>query len=191
MSASKPPTPRFLNNAQAAAYLNLSPRTLEKQRVIGGGPGSRQFGTGVLDLFDARTLLSQFVRLARGVQRREHHGEWFFFAVFAGAQPADSVGIGIAGAVAVPDEKLLLLVFGRGIGLGAIDMRTPPDHGVVEIDSTAAGNRVIAVFGRRPRLRFGSSATLRSPNASRWVRLSMFYCEGSNASATAAVVDGL
>src|SRR3546814_12837709 len=39
---------------------------------------------------------------------------------FVGDDAADSVGIGIAGAVAVPDEKLLLLVFGRGIGLGDV-----------------------------------------------------------------------
>ena len=42
------PTPHFLNNTQAAAYLNLSPRTLEKQRVIGGGPRFRKFGRRVL-----------------------------------------------------------------------------------------------------------------------------------------------
>ncbi len=45
---SKPPTPRFLNTMQAAAYLNLSPRTLEKQRVIGGGPWFRKFGRRVV-----------------------------------------------------------------------------------------------------------------------------------------------
>jgi hypothetical protein len=45
---SKPPTPRLLNNTQAAAYLNLSPRTLEKQRVIGGGPWFRKFGRRVV-----------------------------------------------------------------------------------------------------------------------------------------------
>ncbi len=46
--ASEPPTPHYLNNTQAAAYLNLSPRTLEKQRVIGGGPWFRKFGRRVL-----------------------------------------------------------------------------------------------------------------------------------------------
>jgi hypothetical protein len=37
------PLPVFLNNEQAARYLNLSPRTLEKHRVIGGGPRFRKF----------------------------------------------------------------------------------------------------------------------------------------------------
>jgi hypothetical protein len=44
---SRTPTPRFLNNTRAAAYLNLSPRTLEKQRVFGGGPWFRKFGRRV------------------------------------------------------------------------------------------------------------------------------------------------
>jgi hypothetical protein len=38
----------FLNNDEAARFLNLSPRTLEKQRVIGGGPRFRKFGRRVL-----------------------------------------------------------------------------------------------------------------------------------------------
>jgi hypothetical protein len=38
----------FLNNGEAAKFLNLSPRTLEKQRVIGGGPRFRKFGRRVL-----------------------------------------------------------------------------------------------------------------------------------------------
>ena len=46
--ASEPPTQYYLNNTQAAAYLNLSPRTLEKQRVIGGGPWFRKFGRRVV-----------------------------------------------------------------------------------------------------------------------------------------------
>ena len=29
---------RYLTNDEAADYLRLSPRTLEKQRVLGGGP---------------------------------------------------------------------------------------------------------------------------------------------------------
>ncbi|MCU4025471.1 helix-turn-helix transcriptional regulator [Enterobacter roggenkampii] len=32
---------RYLTNDEAADYLRLSPRTLEKQRVIGGGPKLR------------------------------------------------------------------------------------------------------------------------------------------------------
>jgi hypothetical protein len=36
-----------LTQSQAATHLNLSPRTLEKYRVIGGGPKFRKFGTRV------------------------------------------------------------------------------------------------------------------------------------------------
>ncbi len=39
---------RYLNNDEAAAFLRLSPRTLEKQRVIGGGPRFRKFGRRVM-----------------------------------------------------------------------------------------------------------------------------------------------
>lgn len=65
MSALKPQTATFLTNAtnlsrdkryltndEAAAFLRLSPRTLEKQRVIGGGPRFRKFGRRVLYAFD-------------------------------------------------------------------------------------------------------------------------------------------
>lgn len=47
-STEQSPAVRFLNNTEAAAYLNLSPRTLEKQRVFGGGPRFRKFGRRVL-----------------------------------------------------------------------------------------------------------------------------------------------
>lgn len=51
-SAPKTATPaqpaRFLNNDEAAQFLRLSPRTLEKQRVIGGGPRFRKFGRRVM-----------------------------------------------------------------------------------------------------------------------------------------------
>lgn len=40
--------PRYLTNDEAAGYLRLSPRTLEKQRVIGGGPRFRKFGRRVM-----------------------------------------------------------------------------------------------------------------------------------------------
>ena len=40
--------PRYLTNDEAADYLRLSPRTLEKQRVIGGGPKFRKFGRRVM-----------------------------------------------------------------------------------------------------------------------------------------------
>ncbi len=39
---------QYLTNSEAAAFLRLSPRTLEKQRVIGGGPRFRKFGRRVL-----------------------------------------------------------------------------------------------------------------------------------------------
>ena len=45
-------TPRYLTNDEAAAILRLSPRTLEKLRVIGGGPRFRKFGRRVLYAFD-------------------------------------------------------------------------------------------------------------------------------------------
>ena len=35
---------RYLSNEEAADFLKLSPRTLEKQRVVGGGPRFRKFG---------------------------------------------------------------------------------------------------------------------------------------------------
>lgn len=41
-------TSRYLNNDEAADFLRLSPRTLEKQRVIGGGPRFRKFGRRVM-----------------------------------------------------------------------------------------------------------------------------------------------
>lgn len=41
------PSP-FLSNAQAARFLNLSPRTLEKLRVVGGGPQFRKLGRRVM-----------------------------------------------------------------------------------------------------------------------------------------------
>lgn len=39
---------RYLTNEEAAKFLRLSPRTLEKQRVLGGGPRFRKFGRRVL-----------------------------------------------------------------------------------------------------------------------------------------------
>jgi hypothetical protein len=47
--ATDPPRPdrRFLDTDQAAGYLGLSPRTLEKHRVYGGGPLFRKFGRRV------------------------------------------------------------------------------------------------------------------------------------------------
>ena len=39
---------RYLTNDEAAEHLRLSPRTLEKQHVIGGGPKFRKFGRRVM-----------------------------------------------------------------------------------------------------------------------------------------------
>ncbi len=38
----------FLSNDQAADFLNLSPRTLEKLRVVGGGPTFSKLGRRVV-----------------------------------------------------------------------------------------------------------------------------------------------
>jgi hypothetical protein len=43
---------RYLTNREAAAFLRLSPRTLEKRRVHGGGPRFRKFGRRVLYAID-------------------------------------------------------------------------------------------------------------------------------------------
>ena len=42
-----PPSP-YLSSEEAGALLRVSPRTLEKFRVIGGGPRFRKFGRKVL-----------------------------------------------------------------------------------------------------------------------------------------------
>ena len=43
-----PTVARYLTTTEAATLLRLSPRTLEKARVIGGGPRFRKFGRRVL-----------------------------------------------------------------------------------------------------------------------------------------------
>ena len=43
---------RYLSNDEAAEFLKLSPRTLEKQRVVGGGPKFRKFGRRVVYAFE-------------------------------------------------------------------------------------------------------------------------------------------
>lgn len=53
MSATSPATPltngpRFIRTQQAAAYLGLSHRTLEKHRTYGTGPAYRKLGGRVL-----------------------------------------------------------------------------------------------------------------------------------------------
>ena len=47
-SAAATPQSVFLNNEEAARFLSLSPRTLEKHRVVGGGPRFRKFGRRVV-----------------------------------------------------------------------------------------------------------------------------------------------
>jgi predicted DNA-binding transcriptional regulator AlpA len=47
-SQNKPPPKRYLTNREAAEFLNLSPRTLNKQRVYGGGPQFHKFGRRVV-----------------------------------------------------------------------------------------------------------------------------------------------
>jgi len=42
------PAVRYLTNAESATLLRLSPRTLEKLRVEGGGPRFHKFGRRVL-----------------------------------------------------------------------------------------------------------------------------------------------
>jgi len=42
----------YLTNDEAAAFLRLSPRTLEKHRLNGGGPRYRKFGRRVLYAVD-------------------------------------------------------------------------------------------------------------------------------------------
>jgi hypothetical protein len=39
---------RYLTNDEAAEFLRLSPRTLEKHRILGTGPRFRKFGRRVL-----------------------------------------------------------------------------------------------------------------------------------------------
>ncbi len=46
--SSSQPARRYLTNHEAADFLALSPRTLEKQRVVGGGPRFRKFGRRVV-----------------------------------------------------------------------------------------------------------------------------------------------
>lgn len=47
---------RYLTTDEAAAFLRLSPRTLEKHRVLGGGPRFRKFGARVVyAMADLRT----------------------------------------------------------------------------------------------------------------------------------------
>jgi len=48
---SETPSP-FRTNDEAAEFLRLSPRTLEKYRVIGGGPPFRKFGRRVFYAID-------------------------------------------------------------------------------------------------------------------------------------------
>ncbi|TXC64528.1 helix-turn-helix domain-containing protein [Sphingosinicella ginsenosidimutans] len=59
MSGSASP---YYSNDEAANFLRLSPRTLEKYRVIGGGPRFRKFGRRV---FYALADLEEWAGLRR------------------------------------------------------------------------------------------------------------------------------
>jgi len=84
--AAVPATPtaqpaRYLTNDEAADFLRLSPRTLEKQRVIGGGPRFRKFGRRVMysvaDLetwADARSCDPEYAERHSGDSRDGQHG---------------------------------------------------------------------------------------------------------------------
>lgn len=48
VSAAMVPASIYCTNDEAAAFLKLSPRTLEKLRVIGGGPKFRKLGRRVV-----------------------------------------------------------------------------------------------------------------------------------------------
>ncbi len=55
VASANPPTRgqvRYLTNNEAAELLRLSPRTLEKRRMSGGGPPFRKFGRRVLYAVD-------------------------------------------------------------------------------------------------------------------------------------------
>jgi molybdenum cofactor biosynthesis enzyme MoaA len=56
-----PPSP-FLSNEEAARFLKLSPRTLEKLRVVGGGPQFRKLGRRVMYTIEE---LNAWARLRR------------------------------------------------------------------------------------------------------------------------------
>ena len=43
---------RYLTNEESAMFLKLSPRTLDKFRVLGGGPKFRKFGRRVIYALD-------------------------------------------------------------------------------------------------------------------------------------------
>jgi len=48
LNAPQPAVTRYLTNAESATLLRLSPRTLEKLRVEGGGPRFHKFGRRVV-----------------------------------------------------------------------------------------------------------------------------------------------
>jgi hypothetical protein len=50
------PVTQYLTNDEAAYFLKLLPRTLEKQRVLGTGPRFRKFGRRVV--YDTADLVS-------------------------------------------------------------------------------------------------------------------------------------
>jgi hypothetical protein len=68
---------RYLTNQEAAEYLKLSPRTLNKQRVYGGGPQFHKFGRRVVyalsdleDWANARSCGATFDPAYRALQAK-------------------------------------------------------------------------------------------------------------------------
>jgi len=68
---------RYLTNDEAASFLKLSPRTLEKLRVLGTGPRFRKFGRRVV--YDVADLVGWsnervFERTAQSSSIKGHYG---------------------------------------------------------------------------------------------------------------------
>ncbi|MEZ5874802.1 MAG: helix-turn-helix domain-containing protein [Hyphomicrobiales bacterium] len=67
------PANRFLTTVEAADYLGLSPRTLEKQRVYGGGPDFRKFGRRVMYAIEDLDRWAE-AQLCRSTSDAGYHG---------------------------------------------------------------------------------------------------------------------
>jgi len=67
--------PRYLTNDEAAEVLRLSPRTLEKLRIQGGGPRFRKFGRRVMySLADLETWAdAQVYEMTSDPEYQERH----------------------------------------------------------------------------------------------------------------------
>jgi len=63
--------PRYLRTAEAARFLGLSPRTLEKHRIYGTGPAYRKIGARVVySVADLNAWADRGTRTSRGSRRR-------------------------------------------------------------------------------------------------------------------------